>query len=302
MSTGARLEKEVNLPEVPEYIPLGTEEPPATLAFDGGYVRRTRKGPRRNFEILTGAIQKRRKIKVFATVYADRAKLPARLKRFTASAGVRGQAPINVMTDGATSLLRLKPMLPIKTRFVLDYFHVAMKLRHIDQSVGRIPPIRLSQRGSVFELYDRSNYLRAYVWTGRTDKVEESIGTMLELLDRVRVLSPDDTEAARIVTGHVLELWGYLRANENGVVNYQAWRRSGRRISTSGGEATVNRLIGRRLGKDQHMCWTKRGAHLLLQARCALLNGELLPVFRRWYPEVGNHRLSDPWLASPQHS
>jgi len=43
-------------------------------------------------------------------------------------------------------------------------------------------------------------------------------------------------------------------------------------------EGTVNRLIGRRLGKGQHMCWTKRGAHLLLQVRCAVLNGELLHV------------------------
>jgi hypothetical protein len=81
LSAGARLEKEETLPEIPEYRPFGTEEPAATLAFDGRYVRRTRKGPRRNFEILTGVIQKRSKIKAFATVYADRARLPARLIR-----------------------------------------------------------------------------------------------------------------------------------------------------------------------------------------------------------------------------
>jgi hypothetical protein len=47
-------------------------------------------------------------------------------------------------------------------------------------------------------------------------------------------------------------------------------------ISTSPVEGTVNRLIGRRLGKAQHMCWTKREAHLLLKVRCAALNDELL--------------------------
>ena len=31
--------------------------------------------------------------------------------------------------------------------------------------------------------------------------------------------------------------------------------------------------------QSQHMCWTKRGAHLPLQVRCAALNGELLHVF-----------------------
>jgi hypothetical protein len=302
LEAGARLEQEADLPEIPEHLPFGTEEPPATMAFDGGYVRRTRKGPRRNFEILTGAIQKRSKIKVFATVYSDRTRLPARLRRFVASAGVRDHATVDVMTDGAASLLRLQPMLPLKTRFVLDYFHIAMKLRHIDQSVGRIPPLQLTQGGSIFELYNRSSYLRAYVWTGREDKVKESVDTMLALLERVKALSPYDAEAAQMVVGHVLELDGYLRANAAGVINYQARQRDGRRISTSGVEATVNRLIGRRLGKDQHMCWTKRGAHLLLQVRCALLNQELLPVFRRWYPEVGFDRASVPWLWSPQRS
>jgi hypothetical protein len=43
---------------------------------------------------------------------------------------------VALMTDGAGSLMRLKQMLPIRTRFVLDYFHVAMKLRHIDQCIG----------------------------------------------------------------------------------------------------------------------------------------------------------------------
>jgi hypothetical protein len=67
------------------------------------------------------------------------------------------------MTDGAESLLRLKKLLPVPTRLVLDYFRVAMKVRHADQCIGRIPPYRFSPNGSVFELYDRFNYLRGYL-------------------------------------------------------------------------------------------------------------------------------------------
>ena len=302
LEAGSRLEKEAELPTIPEFRPFGSFDAPATMAFDGGYARRVRKGRPRNFEILTGVIQKHKKIKVFATAYPSRVALPHRLRRFAASAGVLNDAPVNVMTDGAGSLLRLKTMLPMKTRFVLDYFHVAMKLRHIDQSVGRIPPCRLSPGGSIFELYDRSNYLRAYVWTGRRDKFEESFHTMLKLLDQAKVLLPDDADAAAVAQGHVCDLWGYLRTNATGVVNYQAWKRSGQRISSSGVEGTVSHLIGRRLGKGQHMCWTKRGAHLLLQVRCALLNNELLTVFRRWHWEVGSYRTALPWEWRPQHS
>jgi len=36
--------------------------------------------------------------------------------------------------------------------------------------------------------------------------------------------------------------------------------------------------------KKQQMQWTPCGAHLLLQTRTKVLNGELDEVFRRWYP------------------
>jgi hypothetical protein len=32
------------------------------------------------------------------------------------------------------------------------------------------------------------------------------------------------------------------------------------------------------------MQWTPRGAHLLLQTRTKVLNGDLEESFRRWYP------------------
>jgi hypothetical protein len=90
-------------------------------------------------------------------------------------------------------------------------------------------------------------------------------------------------------------LAGYIRKNDAGVINYGRWRREGRRISTSAVEGTVNRLIGRRLGKGQHMCWTKRGAHLLLQVRCAVLNSEFLRRYQRWFPSVGTRSIGLPW-------
>jgi hypothetical protein len=33
------------------------------------------------------------------------------------------------------------------------------------------------------------------------------------------------------------------------------------------------------------MQWSKRGAHLLLQWRTRVLNGELEDIFRGWYPQ-----------------
>ena len=49
-------------------------------------------------------------------------------------------------------------------------------------------------------------------------------------------------------------------------------------------------------------CWTKRGAHLLLQVRCAVLNGELLERFQRWFPAVGTRQVGLPWYWQPHCS
>jgi len=206
------------------------------------------------------------------------------------------------MTDGAESLLRLRAFLPVSTRFLLDYFHVSMKLRHLDQCIGTIPPTVLPPGGSVFELYDRFNFLRGYLWSGRRAKFEQSVDRLFELLDRADEVLPDLHRSIHMAAGRLCDLPSYIRKNESGVVNYSRWRQEGRRISTSAVEGTVNRLIGRRLGKGQHMCWTKRCAHLLPQVRCAVLNGELLERLQRWFPDIGTRQISVPWSWVPHHS
>jgi hypothetical protein len=60
--------------------------------------------------------------------------------------------------------------------------------------------------------------------------------------------------------------------------------RAGERISTGFVESTVNQVISKRFCKKQQMAWTPRGAHLLLQIRTRVLNGDWEATFREWYP------------------
>jgi hypothetical protein len=193
LEAGSRLDREPTIAHEPELPARASDPPPAlTLAFDGGYAKRMRKGAaHRNFEILTGACEKGGKIKVFASVFKGSSSLRHRLSRFVKRMGISPSQPTALMTDGAESLLRLKEILPIPTRCVLDYFHVVMKVRHVDQCIGRIPPYRFSPDGSIFELYDRFNYLRGYLWSGRRSKFKESFDRLVWLLDRVRDEVPD---------------------------------------------------------------------------------------------------------------
>jgi hypothetical protein len=56
--------------------------------------------------------------------------------------------------------------------------------------------------------------------------------------------------------------------------DYPTWRARARtaEIPTEG---TANFLVNRRMAKSQQMRWTRRGADLLLQVRCAVYNGAL---------------------------
>jgi hypothetical protein len=123
LQAGSRLDKEPTIAHRPDLPPRAGDPPPVlTFAFDGGYARRTRKGSRRNFEILTGACEKNGKIRVFATAFKSPQSLRRRLCRFVGRVGYDAENPTALMTDGAESLLRLKKLLPVPTRLVLDYF------------------------------------------------------------------------------------------------------------------------------------------------------------------------------------
>ena len=71
----------------------------------------------------------------------------------------------------------------------------------------------------------------------------------------------------------------YLTGQSHWLVNYAKRYRAGLRVGTSITEGTANFLVNRRMNKSQQMRWSRRGADLLLQVRCAVYNGALGPDF-----------------------
>jgi hypothetical protein len=45
-------------------------------------------------------------------------------------------------------------------------------------------------------------------------------------------------------------------------------------------------VVSKRFVKKQQMRWSERGAHLLLQIRAQVLNGDWRPTLSRWYPRM----------------
>ena len=67
----------------------------------------------------------------------------------------------------------------------------------------------------------------------------------------------------------------YLTGQSAWLVNYAERHRAGLRVGTAITEGTANFLVNRRMNKSQHMRWSRCGADLLLQVRCAVYNGTL---------------------------
>ena len=95
-------------------------------------------------------------------------------------------------------------------------------------------------------------------------------------LKRLRTLLPAlEREPVRKLRRALRAIDRYLRSQSAWLVNYAERWRAGLRVGTSLTEGTANFLVNRRMAKSQHMRWTRRGADLLLQVRCAVYNGAL---------------------------
>jgi hypothetical protein len=88
----------------------------------------------------------------------------------------------------------------------------------------------------------------------------------------------------------MIGLRDYLCGNWNGLRNYGADTRQGRKISSAMAESAMSHLVNQRMGKRQPMRWSAEGAHLLLQVRCAVLNNRLDNMFREWHPDFRKQR------------
>ena len=72
------------------------------------------------------------------------------------------------------------------------------------------------------------------------------------------------------------------------LVNYAKRYRAGSRVGTSITEGTANFLVNRRMNKSQQMRWSRNGADLLLQVRCAVYNGTLGAGFGQRFRRIAD--------------
>jgi hypothetical protein len=121
--------------------------------------------------------------------------------------------------------------------------------------------------------------LKWHLWTGNVDQALRLIDGLKTMLDGEQI-SPERQKLLRTIR----EFGNYIAANQAYIPDYGDRHRNGEQISSAFAESAVNQLVSRRMVKQQQMHWAERGAHLLLQVRAQVMNGDLRDTFRRWYP------------------
>jgi hypothetical protein len=151
-----------------------------------------------------------------------------------------------------------------------------MKIRHLEQIVRGLRPNTETERATKNLLAADVGKLRWCVWHNDVAKVDNKLRKIL-LMCRIVVSETDSFKRGlEQIDYRVREFISYVLRNSAKLVAYGRRYRRGKSISSAMAESAVNQVINARMCKRQQMRWTPRGAHLLVQVRCAVLNGDIL--------------------------
>ena len=152
-----------------------------------------------------------------------------------------------------------------------------MRLQHLRQIAGGLScdnPSREATKAMIAEEVER---LHGRLWNGKATNARVSIDRIHAVMHHFK----GEAGARKSITPS-RKLWtalhavdGYLTGQSDWLVNYAERHRAGLRVGTAITEGTANFLVNRRMNKRQQMRWSRHGADLLLQVRCAAYNGTL---------------------------
>ena len=164
-----------------------------------------------------------------------------------------------------------------------------MRLQHAKQAASGLStdePGRVQAKTVIVAEVER---LRWRIWNGKAKnaRLHVSSGSARSCMSsRASAAIARRGVPSRKLWRALHEVDNYLRGQSAWLVNYAKRYRAGLRVGTSVTEGTANFLVNRRMNKSQQMRWSRRGADLLLQVRCAVYNGALGPGFGHLFEPV----------------
>jgi hypothetical protein len=284
LQVGARLEREAIA--VPPSIP-GVEAEAIELSIDSGHVRAQRSYKVRTFEVFVARISNDdRKQITFSSVPVEADQQTQQLRAVLQGLGATSNTETTILSDGADGPRSLGEAACVgPTLHVLDWFHLAMRIQHVAQAVKGWPQMTLEDRGEGKRFANAVEHIRWRLWHGQVERALDLIGdTLGQIGDKATASTPAAAAAGKVLA--VLRGLETYVAGQAGLINDYATARDGDEpISTAPTEGTVQWLLHRRMGANQQMRWSPRGAHLMLKVRTAVTNGSFdldHAVVERW--------------------
>jgi hypothetical protein len=213
---------------------------------------------------------------VFGAVAGSATDLVALIGRTLDSVGRTAATALTGFTDGCAGLRLILSAAGVTEPAILDWFHVGMRPQHLAQTAGALStdtPLRREAKAVIVAEVER---LRWRLWNGKAKDAQLSIERIRKVMHPFQgetTERPSRVPSSRKLWTALLALDGYLVGQADWMVNYAERHRAGLRVGTALTEGTANFLVNRRMNKSQQMRWTRRGADLLLQVRCAVYNG-----------------------------
>ena len=273
----------------PEQEENGQGQPPdgpITVGIDGGYVRAAHK--QGFFEVIAGrsVVAFRREAegnvpeaKCFGYVQTYDRKPRRRLWELLKSQGLQDHQQVVFLSDGGEDVRGVQAYLQPGSEHWIDWFHITMRLTVLQQQTKSLRS-EVGWEAVADGISRQIESIKHLLWHGNVCEALERQAALLTRLEFFR----DRSVAAERLTAGLTEFDTYIRNNQEFIPNFGERYRQGEAISTAFVESTINQVVSRRFVKKQQMQWTPQGAHLLLQTRTKVLNGELEAVFQEWYP------------------
>ena len=258
-----------------------------SLSLDSTYIRSCHDGERHlevrvgNVEIPGGGGRQ-----VFGAVANAGTDIVAMIRHALDTLGRTSDTALTAFTDGCSGLRAMLAATGVTGPPIADWFHLAMRLQHAKQVAEGLPAEDPDQQQAKAEIVTEVERLRWRTWNGKAKDARIT-------LKRLRTLLPTlEREPVRKLRRALRAIDRYLRSQSAWLVNYAERWRAGLRVGTSLTEGTANFLVNKRMAKLQQMRWSRRGADLLLQVRCAVYNGALGSGFGQLFEPTPSSGLS----------
>src|SRR3954471_315015 len=218
-----------------------------TVSVDSTYIRSCEDGQRHlevrlgHVETVNGARQ------VFAAVARTDTAIETLIRRSLADVGTTADTELTAFTDGCCGLRSILVDAGVTASPGLDWFHIAMRLRHAEKTAGTLPADTAERENARAVIV--AEVLRWRIWNGKDAKVTiERIRAVMPVFQGEQSGRKRDPSSRRLA---LREIERTLTSQSAWLVNYAERHRAGLRVGTSLTEGTANFLVNRRMTKSQ---------------------------------------------------